>query len=154
MTSLLTVESCSSSTVPPLLCFSSSLVWCVCRPRAQKLWSCLSATFCLNRQLQMGVDGGTIVSLWSVLHERMCDECLSSGAKAALFPCWESCKRLHTPRQSGGESPGWAALIFTSDSGLYGWSFWELWGEKVDCVSPENKSITHPREKSFLTVKN
>lgn len=58
----------------------------------------------------------------------MCDECLSRGDKAALFPCLESCQRLHTPRRSGGESPGRAALIFTSCSGLYGWGFWELWG--------------------------
>lgn len=34
----------------------------------------------------MGVDGGAIVSHWNALQERLCDECLSSGDKAALFP--------------------------------------------------------------------
>lgn len=29
----------------------------------------------------MGVDGGAIVSLWIVLQEMLCDECLSSSVK-------------------------------------------------------------------------
>lgn len=152
MTSLLTVESCSSSTVPPLPSFSSSLVWCVCRPRAPELWSCLSATFCLNRQLQMGVDGGTIVSLWSVLQERLCDECLSSGVK------------LHFSHAES-RARGFTRLVSQKGRVLAGlpWSLPPTVGY-VDGASGSSgakgqlckyrESITHLREKTFFSLRH
>lgn len=76
----------------------------------RKLWSVLRATFYPKSEASDG-------SWWrgccpphppTVLQGRLCDECMSRGDKAALFPCLESCQRLRSPLQSGGERPGWS----------------------------------------------
>lgn len=85
----------------------------------------------------MGVDGGTIVALWSAQQERWCDECLSSGAKAALFPVLRVMpEALHASSVRRGASrpdrPDLHLLQWAARMGLQGAP-----RLKVDCISAE-----------------
>ena len=97
----------------------------------------------------MGVDGGAIVSLWSALLERLCDECLSSGDKAALFPMLRVMPEAShaSPVRRGESRPGRPDLY------LLQWAIWMglqgALGLKVDSVSTELLYNT-PEKKALL----